>query len=157
MKNVKFWPKVGLKGKFGWFFIIILVETWSLGTVEIIIDHQIDEKRQILTKRMVKSWILQSNMDQFWSIFSLESFTGTLPNSPSNPTFCQNVMFFINLMVNYEQNVPTLHVSINILLRNIIFWVNVWTKCYSQSFYTLTSSSYHRLTTMTYHPLTSST
>ncbi len=46
--------------------------------------------------------------------------------------------FFINLMVNYEQTQPELHVSINILMKNhkvlslneiLAIWVNVWTKC----------------------------
>jgi hypothetical protein len=34
-----------------------------------------------------------------------------------NLIFCQNEMFFINLMVNYDQTVPKLHVNINILMK----------------------------------------
>ncbi len=33
-------------------------------------------------------------MGQIWSIFSIYSFNWTPPNSPLNPTFYQNVMFF---------------------------------------------------------------
>jgi hypothetical protein len=51
------------------------------------------------------------NMDQNWSICIPQ-------DSPLNPTFGQNLMFFINLMINYYQIVCKLHVSANILMKN---------------------------------------
>jgi hypothetical protein len=55
------------------------------------------------------------NMDQIWSMYNLQ-------NSSFNLTFGQNLMFFHQFDVNYDQKVPKLHVSIDILMKNHQVW-----------------------------------
>ncbi len=46
-----------------------------------------------------------------------------------NLILCQKVLFFINLMVNYDQNVPKLYVNVNILMKKHQIWtakISLW-------------------------------
>ncbi len=81
---------------------------------------------------------LQMSRGKIWTIWTKIGSISTLQNSPFNIIFGQNLMFFNQFDVIYDQTVPKLQVSINILMKKLQVGhkmkfqkvgVNLWTKC----------------------------
>ncbi len=82
----------------------------------IIFNHQIDQKHHIWTKHDVQRW-LHGNMDNKLSILSI--FLLILVIHLWTSFLVQIWCLLINLMVEYGQSIPQLHVYIKILMKKL--------------------------------------